>query len=150
LDASIGWTQKDFGANGFYGPYPSYESTKALLASLRFGWSLNPGWALHVQAYAKRHDDRFTLDRERPQWYVNRHRTWSAGAAVSVNHKISDRAEAVLGLEAERLELKSTNLFNRSDNRFACFGEIGLTLTDNTIIGAGFRIDTQNENDPEF
>jgi len=150
LDASLGWTGKDFGADGFYGPYPSRESTKALLASCKFGWRIQSAWSLHAQAYARRHDDRFMLDRNRPGGFLNRHRTWIAGAEAHVNRRNPNGSEVVLGFETERLNLESNALSDHRDTRIALFGELGFPVTERTVIGAGFRIDALRGLNAEF
>jgi iron complex outermembrane receptor protein len=144
LDASLGWTGKDFGAAGFYAPYPSHENTKALLGSLGMGWQVSQALSLHTRAFARRHDDRFVLDRNRPGWYLNAHRTWVAGFETHVNLQFAGNREAVLGFETERMTLKSSNLGNRAQNRFALFGETALPLGTRAVFSTGIRLDAQS------
>jgi vitamin B12 transporter len=143
LDASLGWTGKNFGANGFYSPFLSRENTKALLTSLNLGWQIRPAVSLHAQAFARRHDDRFVVDQKRPNWKCFTHRSWISGVEMHLNRQFGGDREVVLGFESENLELKSSNMGNRSQNRFAVFGEAALPLSESTVLGSGLRLDAQ-------
>ncbi|MFA8449738.1 MAG: TonB-dependent receptor plug domain-containing protein [Bacteroidales bacterium] len=79
LEAQLGYTEKNFGANSFYTPkYPDqYEATKTIFSSLKA--KVNTGnFKFIPQAYYRRHFDRFELFQDNPpSWYKapNFHRT---------------------------------------------------------------------------
>lgn len=67
---------KDFGADGFYAPYPSYEETTSNMFSLN--WRLgspDKQAPLRLMFCYQIHDDYFELDRRSPAFFQNRSET---------------------------------------------------------------------------
>ncbi len=110
-----------FGAQGFYGNYPSKEATigQGLLLSSVLDQNAFEGHATKVDATWRRHDDNFVLFRDRPQVYQNIH----------TDETIQLKAVSVLGrwagttltgaLEASRDTLASARLGDRRTDRSA-------------------------------
>jgi len=64
------FNRKSFGAQDFYAPYPSHETTETYLASV--SWK-------NLTVYGIRHDDTFLLDRDNPDFYTNETETVRSG-----------------------------------------------------------------------
>ena len=62
---------KEFGAQDFYAPYPSFEKTQTYLGAATWRG---------ITAYALRHDDTFYLFRDDPEAFRNDHTTYRTGA----------------------------------------------------------------------
>lgn len=114
---------KKFGAWAFYSQrFPmQYEevgtATVTAVAHRPLG-----GATATVRTALRQHRDHFVLDRPRPQWYVNRHRSRGATAHATLTGATAGWHWAA-GTEAGRETLRSTRLGNRDRSRFALFGE---------------------------
>ena len=75
-----------FGADQFYGPYPSWEDTKTWL--LGFHQASRPRYRRPSFAY-RRHSDLYVLFRDDPSIYTNHHADESYQAAVRRHKKIA-------------------------------------------------------------
>jgi len=98
-------SDRSFGANQFYGNYPSWERTKGWFASARqeFG-------ARTVAAFGyRRHTDDFVLFRDSPALYENNHvdGSWQASLRHTVN--LPAGALLLMGLEADGDSIQSYN-----------------------------------------
>jgi iron complex outermembrane receptor protein len=110
-----------FGAQGFYGAYPSKEATTGhgLLLSTVLDQGAFEGHATRVDATWRRHDDNFVLYKDRPDLYQNLHS----------DETTQFKAVAVLGkaggttftgaVEASQDALTSTRLGNHRTDRQA-------------------------------
>ena len=75
---TLGYGDRPFGADNFYGNYPSWERTKTWFASARqqLGERTQAAFAF------RRHTDLFVLYRDRPQVFTNRHAVEAFQAAL--------------------------------------------------------------------
>ncbi|BDU75937.1 TonB-dependent receptor plug domain-containing protein [Mesoterricola sediminis] len=132
-----------FGAQGFYGAYPSWESTAshALLLSAVLDQGGFAEHATRVDAAWRRHDDNFVLYRDRPALYQNLHRddTWQV-KAVSVLHR-GGGATFTAALEAGRDTLASARLGHHQVDRGAAGLEWLQDLGAGLTFQAGLRGD---------
>lgn len=110
----LGHGDRPFGAEGFYAPYPSWERTRAWFGGLRQRWR-----ETQVSAAYRRHTDLFVLDRARPEFFVNRHRSQSWQAAVRRAETLGLNARLHYGAEAFRDAIVSSNLGEHSRSRAA-------------------------------
>lgn len=108
-----------FGAQNFYGTFPSWEATKnhgLLLSAVldRGPWLGLPG---RLDVTWRRHDDHFVLFRDRPYLYENRHtNTTTQLKALSVLHQA--RGTTLTGsLEVAQDELDSARLGDHRSDR---------------------------------
>ena len=86
IDFQAGYNQKQFGANSFYTPeYPDqFEETRTKFASLQYKFGGKNKWEL--QAYWRRHHDRFELFRdESPAWYQHHNYHMTDVGGISAN-----------------------------------------------------------------
>lgn len=136
----VGLAARDFGADGFYAPFPSYEETRTRTAVAR--WVRSMGTAvLEVAGHARAHEDDFVLRRGDPAFYQNIHTTLQTGLDLLVRSAPGDWVWAV-GTTAGQDDIESTNLGDRSADRGAVFGEIGWNGTEARLQG-GLRLDAR-------
>lgn len=132
-----------FGAQGFYGNYPSKEATTehGLLLTSVLDKGAFEGHATKVDATWRRHDDNFVLYRDRPELYQNLH----------TNDTVQLKAVSVLGriggttftgaLEASRDTLTSLRLGDRRTDREASTLEAQGELAGGLMFQASLRDD---------
>jgi len=96
---------KPFGANQFYGNFPSWERTKTWFA----GASQELGSNILVQFGYRRHTDLFELFRDDPAAYTNDHITNSWQAAIRRHNKLGKKLNVFYGAEAYRDTIDSNN-----------------------------------------
>lgn len=141
LRADVAFAARDFGADGFYGPYPSYEETRVATASL--AW-LAPGdtrWAVEPRLNVRPHHDDFVLIRDDPAVYENIHTSWQFGGELVGRYIASPAARFVAGAEAYRDVLRSTNLGDREESRVAGFAELAAGRIGYSTLNLGLRVD---------
>lgn len=140
LRTSLGAEAKRFGAWAYYSSrYPNqWEETDTGL--LTFAATRPVGTAtLTLRTGVRQHHDTFVLDRARPEWYQNRHRSRTAqGQAVLSGESAGVRW--VAGAEGEGQELASSRLGDHRRDRFALFAEGGRSVGPLTV-GAQVRAD---------
>lgn len=110
LDLQLGYTQKDFGANGFYGAkYPDqFESMHTFFASLKA--DITTGKLTVTPAvYGRRNYDQYILNRSNPDAYRNFHNTGTYGADVKAS--LAGRlGRTNAGVLARREQIFSNNI----------------------------------------
>ena len=133
----LGYVDKEFGANSFYSDdFPDqWEHIEAgflhAVADLKVHrFSFSP------RLYWRRHKDDFILDRERPQWYRNRHTTDVYGVEFQLTVP-SKLGFATFGGEAGQEKIESTNLGNRSRTKGGFFFEYQLALGEKLTLVPG-------------
>lgn len=108
---------RPFGAERFYGNFPSWERTKSWWASVRqeLGSRTEAAFAF------RRGSDLFVLYRYEPQRYTNRHISESYQTTVRRNDRAGGILKVHYGMEAYRDHLASTNLGIRVRDRGAAY-----------------------------
>jgi iron complex outermembrane receptor protein len=115
-DVLLAVSDRGFGANQFYGNYPSYERTKGWFAALSQQIDAKTQAAL---AY-RRHTDEFILFRSNPAAYENNHIDTSWQGAVRRVQPVTPHGSSLFyGLEANTDEIHSSSLGNHGRNRGA-------------------------------
>ncbi|MFB3915807.1 MAG: TonB-dependent receptor plug domain-containing protein [Terriglobales bacterium] len=102
----MAYSDKPFGANQFYGPYNSWERTKAWFA----GITQDLGTKTQAAFAYRRHTDDFLLFRDKPLTYENRHSDESWEAALRRHDSLSQKAVLSYGAEAYRDTIDSIHL----------------------------------------
>jgi iron complex outermembrane receptor protein len=119
-DVLLAASDRSFGADQFYGNFPSWERTKSWFASAR--QELGP--ATTAAFGYRRHSDEFVLIRSNPSIYENNHvdSSWQA----SLHRTFGLKANSVLlaGLEADGDRIASNNLGVHARNRGAGYIDI--------------------------
>lgn len=142
LVADAGVALRDFGANGFYSAFDSYEETRTLTASA--GWVPSPtedGLRVEPRASLRLHDDDYVLVRGDPERYRNRHTSWQAGGEVTARAEPADGLALAWGGELYEDALDSNALGRRSETRGAVFAEASAGVTGRFVATGGLRLD---------
>ena len=115
-------SDRSFGANQFYGPYPSWERTKGWFAGMR------QELGVHTQAaFAyRRHTDEYVLFRGDPSIYENNHIDGSWQASLRRSVTFASSSIMLLGVEADGDSIDSNNLGRHARNREAGYLDIDL------------------------
>ncbi|HEX3743216.1 MAG TPA: TonB-dependent receptor [Bryobacteraceae bacterium] len=119
-DLTMAYMDHPFGADQFYGDYPSWEDTKT--------WFLGLQQAIGKKTTAsfayRRHSDLFVLIRDDPSVYTNHHQDESYQAAVRRNENPATNIELHYGVEALHESIASNNLGNHSRSRAAAYAAL--------------------------
>jgi iron complex outermembrane receptor protein len=139
LQVAAGWAARDFGADGFYASFPSYEETRARLLSA--GWRGSVAAAdLEVRGFLRSHDDDFVLRRSDPAFYRNLHDARQDGVEATVRLGGEEGLTAAVGAQLIRDRLESTNLGDRAEDRRAAHAEAAW-LGRGAQLRAGLRVE---------
>jgi iron complex outermembrane receptor protein len=111
---SVGYTDKSFGANGFYTTqFPNqWEQTKTLLVSSSADYSIGQ-MKLSPQIYWRNNKDHYMLDFTNPGFYLNDHNTNSYGAQLRSVY-FTNVGSLELGGNLNFDNINSTNLGNHN------------------------------------
>lgn len=128
-------SDRAFGANQFYGNFPSWERTKGWFASA----SQELGPKTRAAFGYRRHTDNFILFRDAPAIYANNHADTSWQAVV--RRKDSFRAASGLfyGLDFQGDAIDSNNLGRHARNRGAGYADLDLHIRQRGILAIGAR-----------
>jgi iron complex outermembrane receptor protein len=120
---TVGHVDKEFGANGFYGPSPSREWTKQTLAAVDHRTRLGADLELQTRGWYRTHGDHFLWDVRRPGFAENRHRTHAVGVQATLHRQLAEATRLSLGAEAGGDWIRSSNLGDHDINRAQLFAE---------------------------
>ena len=125
VTADLGHATRDFGADNFYAPFPSFESTVASTASIR--WRPAAGARVRVEPRLawRSHDDDFILVREDPSIYRNQHTSTQLTGDLTLRGELVRGIGWAAGGELQRSRLESNSLGERSEDRRSVFAELG-------------------------
>ena len=125
------FSEREFGANGFYASSEAtdqYEATQAGL--IGFSSRIQKGdWLLKPRLYWRRGQDEYVFIRNQPEVYRNLHITNKIGAALDASYE-SSWGTTGLGVDVSRITIASNNLGNRSRWMMTFFGEHTFSLWD--------------------
>lgn len=131
-----GYNKKDFGANNFYAPYPSKEWTRTGFINLS-GEVKN----IRINTHYRRHSDRFMLDINRPDWYINNHTSQTYGIDIHSVYRIQEKNKVILGGELQKDTIKSNGLGDHANANISFYSEYQASLTDKLYLNLGLRSD---------
>lgn len=109
-----GFTDKSFGANGFYASpayTEQYESVQTGLGALSYKKMLGNS-SFETRAYYRQNDDEYLFIRADPEFYKNNHINRTIGLEVNTVIPQSN-ASTGLGIDLNKVTLESNNLGNR-------------------------------------
>lgn len=134
-DVDLGYSDKPFGAQGFYGNFPSWERTKAWMASIRQGL----GEKTEVALGFRRHTDLFVLYRDRPQVYTNRHAAESWHGSLRRRETLGRNVTFHYGGEGFGESIVSSNLGTHDRARGAAYASVDVRALKRFSFSAGLR-----------
>lgn len=140
-DWRLAYTDKDFGAQGFYGPAPSAERTKTALWTFHQGLVEGPSLHLQQRVGFRIHWDDFTWNRERPELFQAHHRTHTLSYDLLNSWRWSDRTTLSAGVSLGGDWIASTTLGRHGLGRGGGFFELRHDPTAHTSLVAGLRYD---------
>jgi len=141
LSGDFGVSRRDFGAEDFYAPFPSFERTRSYTSSLRWVSELENGLNMEFGTSFRRHEDEFTLIRGEPEVYQNRHTSSQVGVDVLARATDWQGVHLALGGEIFRDILRSNSLSDRGETRGAIFGEAVIGGASTGVLSLGLRQD---------
>ena len=119
-DLTLAYMDHPFGADQFYGDYPSWEDTKT--------WFLGVRQAIGKKTSAsfsyRRHSDLFVLIRDDPSVYTNHHHDESYQADLRRNEDLATNIELHYGVEALHESIASNNLGDHARSRAAAYAAL--------------------------
>lgn len=121
-DILLAGSDRSFGANQFYGPYPSWERTKGWFGSIR----QELGKRTEADFGYRRHTDEFVLLRNDPAVYENNHIDGSWQASLHRAQNFGPDTVLLTGMEADGDSIHSNNLGNHARNRAAGYVDVDL------------------------
>ena len=134
---SLGYTEKKFGANGFYSDkFPNqWEETKTFLSSAAVNYALSIV-SISPKVFWRNNKDYYLLDYTRPSFYKNNHETNSFGGELQT--VISTGIGSIaLGGEYITDDIKSSSLGNHNRNKGGFSGEIITSPVQNLKVVVG-------------
>ncbi len=132
-----GFTDKEFGANGFYtSRFPDqWERTGTTFVNT--GGEVNlPNLSLNTQFFWRRNEDVFLLDRHDPGFYRNSHTTDSYGLEMR-GTRTTGLGTTVIGTDLGREVIRSSSLGNHERNRAGLFAEHRMDVLDRFHLQTG-------------
>jgi vitamin B12 transporter len=113
-----GYGEKEFGAANFYAPYNSKEWTDTLFLNWQTQIKMQrlkimPG------LYYRKHHDKFMLDIERPDFYLNYHKTGIRGILIDSDIDLDCYGLLKASLDINEQSIKSSRLGTDSRNRYS-------------------------------
>ncbi len=125
LQVQGGYTDREFGANGFYASPDANEQWETIqtgLLSLSYNTRFNKAVELKARAYWRRNDDEYLFVRGQPEIYQNIHQTNVLGGEV--NSTIEGKlGTSGFGMEWREEVIESTNLGDWQRSNFGVFAE---------------------------
>ncbi|MDR7129405.1 iron complex outermembrane receptor protein [Algoriphagus sp. 4150] len=133
----IAYTDRDFGANGFYSSaFPDqWESIQTTLASLSHTLTLNKFY-LNTRGYFRRNRDEYVLRRNEPEFYKNNHTTDVFALEANGNFE-TGLGTTGFGIETRRESIESTNLGDRERTLTGIFLEQMINFGTKVDLRAG-------------
>ncbi len=150
LFTEIGYARRDFGANGFYGNYPSFEATRTTTASARWRARRDSTTSLEPVVNFRRHSDDFILFRDDPDRYRNIHTTNQLGGELIGRSRLSSDVRVAAGLHANHDAIRSKALGNRSEWSAGASLELAVGEALGPSAVAGVRADRLASGDLAF
>lgn len=123
LKTLLGYTSRDFGANGFYSAsFPDqWEATKTGVAALAHTYKRN-AFSIQTRSYFRINQDEFRLKRYVPTFYTNNHESQVVGFESNATYR-SKFGVTGIGVEARNEVLNSTNLGERNRSFYGAYLE---------------------------
>ncbi len=145
-DILAAYADKPFGADQFYGNYPSWENTKTWFAAVK--QELGPNTEA-LFSY-RRHSDLFVLFRDQPQIYTNHHSDESYEAALRRTETLSTVVKLHYGAEFEQESVVSTNLGDHARTRGSVYASLDTRHWKRFSLSLGGREDLYDSSGGQF
>jgi iron complex outermembrane receptor protein len=134
-DILLATSDRPYGANLFYGPYPSWERTKGWFASIQ----QQLGQQTAASFGYRRHSDLFVLFVDQPAIYENNHITTSYEGALRRADNFGANTTLSYGVEADGDTIYSNSLGQHSRNQGAGYANLSLRALKRFSLSIGAR-----------
>ena len=134
-DILLATSDRPYGANLFYGPYPSWERTKAWLGSIQ----QQLGSRTAASFGYVRHTDEFVLFVAQPAIYANNHITTAYEGALRRADSLGRNSTLAYGLEADGDTIHSNSLGVHARNQEAGYANLSLRSLRRFSLSIGAR-----------
>jgi outer membrane cobalamin receptor len=134
-DILLATSDRPYGANQFYGPYPSFERTKGWFASIQ----QQLGQQTAASFGYRRHTDLFVLFVDQPAIYENNHITTSYEGALRRADNFGSNTTLSYGVEADGDTINSNSLGQHSRNQGAGYANLSLRALKRFSLSLGAR-----------
>lgn len=131
----LAYSDRPYGANQFYGDYPSWERIKTWFTSIH----QNLGKKTEANFAYRRHTDLFVLFRYDPQIYTNRHLEDSWQGSLRRHDDLPHHAILSYGVEGLSEAINSTNLGIHSRTQGSAYAVYDLRFAKRFSLSAGLR-----------
>ena len=121
---NAGVLDKQFGAQGFYAPYPSFEKTRSYLGGVNIQRIIDSNSLLRFRAGARGQGDDFILIRNDPGVFRNTHYNRSYVLSGEYSTAFFDTFTGIVGVESSVVGISSGSLGSHSNRNDAVFGEL--------------------------
>lgn len=145
-DILVAMSDRPYGANQFYGPYPSWERTKGWFAAIQ----QQLGQHTAASFGYRRHTDQFILFVKDPSIYENNHITTAWQSALRRVDQLAANATLSYGVEANGDGIHSTNLGRHARNQGAGYVNVSLPALGRFSLSAGTREEVFSGGDSVF
>jgi iron complex outermembrane recepter protein len=134
-DILLATNDRPFGADQFYGNYPSWERTRGWFASVR----QEIGPQMEAAVGYRRHTDLFVLFRDQPEIFTNRHADDSWQASFRRWDRLESNTRLYYGVEGYRDSITSNNLGDHLRSRGAAYVAVDARALHRFSLTAGVR-----------
>jgi iron complex outermembrane receptor protein len=143
--AALGFVDKRFGANGFYGPSPSREWTSQWLGSVQHRFSGADRWQAIADVSYRTHGDRFVYDEKNPSLSQSRHRTHAVSGNLRWHANVSTGTQISVAATGGRETIGSSNLGDHAFTRASAGVELRQAIGSRLVIHPGVRFDRYSD-----
>ena len=131
----LGYGDKPYGADQFYGPFNSWERTKSWFAGLK----QDLGHKTEFDFGFRRHTDEFVLFRNHPAVYENNHIEQSWQTDIRRHERLSQNSTLFYGAEGIHESITSNNLGDHERSRGAVYLDYDVRALKRFSFSAGAR-----------
>lgn len=147
LEVLAGYTNHEFGANGFYAApvdVDSKEQVQTTIAGVKGKIRVNDWWVLRPSVSYRYSDDHYLLNKHKPEIYENKHYTNSID--LELNNTFSSAVGAFgWGLEYRRNRIVSNSLGNHHSNDIGIFGNYSFDRVKDLLVNVGLYANYNDE-----
>jgi iron complex outermembrane receptor protein len=142
----MGYGDKPFGADQFYGPFNSWERTKSWFAGVKQDLGKNTEFDFGF----RRHTDEFILLRDNPSVYENNHVDKSWQADLRRHDQVTKNSALFYGAEGIHESIVSNNLGNHDRSRGAVYLDYDVRALKRFSFSLGGREEIFSSSHGEF
>ncbi|MCM8800050.1 MAG: TonB-dependent receptor [Candidatus Omnitrophica bacterium] len=142
----FGYQEKEFGAYDFYSPFRGFASkewTKTYLLKSSFDLEMED-FNIKPTILWRRHFDKFMLDKTRPNWYLNHHRTDIYNYNLYLEKEFQEIIKIGCGLEYGKELIKSSRLGGRKRQHRSLHIKLQKEI-ENLSIDSGMKLDNYSK-----